>query len=236
MKYYRSENYNEDAFRIAITTKFSKEDLKRHHLHANTVLRVLTVFAGFVSKKRNIIFNKSLDYIAQNAGVCKESALKSVNFLKDTGHIKLEKGRGKYPNRYWHQFKESAVFNTKNGAKLPFITLADHLLMKKLNNCARLSKTARSFLPYILLHAGKNNAFHASKKTILDYSGRDRRTLNKAYKELINKGVLRKRPLFGKIKFDHVKGQAGFRVDRERLLEFTIVRKAKPEKPLSSTG
>lgn len=234
--HYKSDFYSPDAFRIAITTKFSKTDLKKHHLHSNTVYRVLTVLAGYVTRKNNSIFNKSLDCIALNAGVCKESALKAVNFLKDTGHLRLEKGRGKYPNKYWHQYKESKVFHTKNGATLPFITLKDHVLMKKLNNAQGLSKTARSFLPYILLHAGNLNGFNASKKTILEYSGRDRRTLNKAYEELKEKGILKPWHLYGKIKLPSYKGQAGYIVDRERLNWFTVNPKSKPDIPIKKTA
>lgn len=221
MSFYNSEHYSPDAFRLTLTTKFSKELLKKHHLQANTAYRVLYALSGFITRRNNKIFNKSLNYIAFTAGVCKESAIKAVNFLDESGQIKIEKGKGRYSNSYIHKFKETKVFHTKNGAFLPFLSLADYQVIKKLNHTQRLSKTALSFMPYILIHAGKKGGFHASKKTILSYSGRDRRTLNKAYDELIEKKVLIERPLFSSFKLPHNKGQRAFIVNREHLSSLT---------------
>lgn len=234
---YKSPYYNEDAFRCVVTTKFKKDDLRKHHIHPNTAYRVLLVFAGCVTRKNNKIWGKSLDFIAKNAGVCKESAIKAVNFLADIGQIRLEKGKSRYSNQYWFKYPETGVYHTKNGAKLPFITLSDHLLMKKLQYSGKLSKTALSFLPYVLLHAGKSNGFHASKKTILDYSGRDRRTLNKAYKELIEKEIFKEREFF-KLwrKLPSCKGQAGYQINRSKLLEFTKPQNIEPDKPIKNTA
>jgi len=101
VKFYRSEQYNPDAFRIAVTSSFTREDLKEYHLHQNTIKRVLTAFAGFVNRKNQNVYGKSLNQIAQTANVCKESALKSIRFLESMGYLTVKKGYSRYSNTYF---------------------------------------------------------------------------------------------------------------------------------------
>jgi len=219
-----NRNFNADAFRKWITTQFFKEDLKKHNLRAGTVKKVYHLLCGMVTAKNPKIFNKTVDYIARNSRLCKESTLKALDFLHDFKFISIDKGRGRRSNAYHHYLKETGIMCTKNGRKLPYLNFRDHLLLKSLADSRVFKGTTFSVLQMILVFAGmKNGQFTASKETLENYTQLDRRTIDKAFRALIEAKILNKIP-FPTIEKDGVnqrspynRGNFAYTVNRKAL-------------------
>lgn len=214
--------YSREAFRVWLTQSFSKETLKAAHLRAGTVKKVYFVLCGAISDKRQIIFEKNLETLAQLANLSKASTLKALRFLELHRFIAIDQGRGRRANSYINFLKETGIRTTKHLKQLPFINIRDYIMLRELGAGRAIKRAEFSVLTQILIFSNfETGLFLASKETIEGYSQLDRRTIDAAFKKLIERGILvpeKSFPVGSRLQnLQYRRGQRAYKVNRAAI-------------------
>lgn len=243
----QTNSLDKNILRIWLTTQHAKEDLKRWKVTARTVKAIYKNLCAIITPKSNIISNKSLDFLSYQAKKSKKAVMRAVKLLNETKLLNVVlPGRGRTANVYKITPKETGVLTTKNGNTLPFLKFKDLELLRSLS----LNKLFRSsdlhILTYILIFAGnEKGVFMASKETMLNYSGVNKKTLDKVYKKLEILGIMVRKdfPNANGRRSPYNRGNQSYFIDRKKLSEYSaekpVWKKPAPKtekKPAEETG
>lgn len=217
---------DKNILRIWLTTQHSKEDLKRWKVTARTVKAIYKNLCAIITPKNNHISNKSLEFLSLQAKKSKKAVMRAIKLLNETKLLKVVlPGRGRTANVYLITPKETGITTTKNGNQLPFLKYKDLELLRRLSQSKIFSSSDLHILTYLFIFAGNDKGlFMASKETMLNYSGVNKKTLDKVYKKLESLGVMVRQNFptgsSGK-RFLYNRGNQSYIINRSKLEEFT---------------
>ena len=183
--------YSREAFRIWLTQNFCKDQLGAAGLRAGTVKKIYFALCGSLSDKSRVIFNKNVETLARLSNLSKSSTLKALAFLEKHRFIDIETGRGRRASTYYNFLKETGIRVTKRLKRVPFMNIHDFVMMRDLGANRTIKRAEFSVLTQILIFSNyQSGLFMASKETIQGYSQLNRKTIDKAFKKLIERGIL----------------------------------------------